>query len=341
MVMDSLLAAQALVRWVEAIGTPDSLANASASSSPPAPPLTTPPGKIVIGILLVVLGSLCVSIGFHFWKWSHEVEAGVPLLRRWRWWVGLVSSMLAPLGCDAASYALLPLALIAPFGALPILFSGLFASTGWFGVLEPLTRLDVLAMLIIAAGVTLVSCVTVSTGVSEVTLAAYGRQIAAAKFVVPAVLIFCCDAMWLAIHRLPSLARRAEPRLRTTAATLFTAFLAASSSSFSQVFMKVVSESLHEYGHGTKHLLARWTTWYGLGGLVVSGGSNLFLLQLLLGPGRRINIAVPAYQVGVAADERTSGGGGWGVGGGGGRCLEGQGQIGGHPESCHLRLTSN
>ena len=33
-----------------------------------------------------------------------------------------------PLGCDAASYALLPLALIAPFGALPILFSGLFAA---------------------------------------------------------------------------------------------------------------------------------------------------------------------------------------------------------------------
>ena len=302
--MDSLLAAQAAARWLDAIATSDSFGNASANSPPPlAPP--TPPGKIVIGIVLVVLGSLCVSVGFHFWKWSHEVEGDLPIWKRWRWWVGLVSSMLAPLGCDAASYALLPLALIAPFGALPILFSGLFAATGWFGVLEPLTRLDVLAMFIIASGVTLVSCVTVSTGVSEVTLTAYTRDVSRALFVVPASLILFFDVLWLTLHKLPSLSRRVEPHLQTTAATLFTAFLAAASSSFSQVFMKVFSESLHEWGDGSKHLFARGITWYGLLGLIASGGTNLLLLQLLLGRGRRINIAVPAYQAGRASERES------------------------------------
>jgi hypothetical protein len=81
------------------------------------------PFEIFVGIFLVLCGAAFVTIGMHLWKWSHETETKLPLLQRWRWWLGLFFSLVLLLAVDMVSYALLPLSLVAPFGAAPIFIS--------------------------------------------------------------------------------------------------------------------------------------------------------------------------------------------------------------------------
>ena len=89
-----------------------------------------PATAVAFGLCFVLAGTTSVAVGLHLWKWSHETEAELPLLRRKKWWLGLFFGCILLLICDTISYALLPLSLIAPFGGLPILISASLSAGG-------------------------------------------------------------------------------------------------------------------------------------------------------------------------------------------------------------------
>ena len=91
------------------------------------------PGSLLLGVPLIVLGCLSSALGFALMKRSGEVEAGRPPYLAWRWLLGFVCLAFLQTFCDAASLSMLPLAVVAPFAGLTIVFSLAIAASGVLG----------------------------------------------------------------------------------------------------------------------------------------------------------------------------------------------------------------
>eukprot|EP00966_Prymnesium_polylepis_P221478 5123233-Prymnesium_polylepis.1 len=68
-----------------------------------------------LGIGLIVLGCLSSAIGLLFMKRSTDLEAAVPLHKRWRWMLGFLFLVVNATVIDLIAYGITPLSLIAPF----------------------------------------------------------------------------------------------------------------------------------------------------------------------------------------------------------------------------------
>jgi len=263
------------------------------------------PIQTAMGIILVVLGGTGNAVGMNLWKWSHETETHLPLLQRWRFWLGTFFALILLFTCDALSYAVLPLALIAPFGGLPIIASGLIVAGGFCGVHEPLELIDALAMLATVTGITIVTVVTVATdNYAEPDLNALANEtLSQPAFIGLVALAMLASVVWLALHMNQRLRKATIDSWTSNDAAwpmLVSALVASLNAGVQQVFMKVISEVFHcmqtiEGGDFTP-ITTNWATWAGVCGLLVFGPLSIFVLQLMLGPGRKISLAVPAYQ---------------------------------------------
>jgi hypothetical protein len=259
-------------------------------------------GKMVLGITFVVLGTISSAVGANLMKWSHETEEELPLLRRWRLWLGLFCALILLFVCDAVSYGVLPLALIAPFGGFPIIISAVLAGTGACGVREPIEGVDIGAMLAVFVGVTVVSFVTASTGYAAPNLDALATDsFGNPTFVTLMLIAAAADTAWLSLHFHKGLRARTVDAWEGNAAvwpTVVSSALAAVNTCFQQVFMKTISEAVHELGDGvpSSTVLGNMVLWGALIGVLTLGPLSAILINLSLGPGRSINLAVPVYQ---------------------------------------------
>jgi hypothetical protein len=176
------------------------------------------------------------------------------------------------------------------------------ASTGLCGVREPFELADGWGMLSVMVGATAVSTVVVSTGYDEPDLDTLRDQtLLQPTFVVLVGLTMLASAVWLAMHILKPL-RACTIDAWTTGGeswpTLVSSVIGACGAGFTQVFMKLISEALHEIADGSPvdRVASQWALWVGALGLLYMGAANLGTLQLLLGPGKKVSLAVPAYQ---------------------------------------------
>ena len=259
----------------------------------------TSPMGMALGMTLVVVGALSKTLGFQFWHYSHERESDRPIYCRKYWWVGLFFDMVVLLACDSFSYALLPLSFIAPFAGLSILFNAVLCHYGLIGVYEPLTAHELTISCIIVIGILMVAlATTIGVSTRETPLYEYLALVKTPKFILLASLVGAAAVAWISAHVVPAL-RRATGLDRWSAhsgAVLTSATLVAACAAMTQMWMKVFSEFWHTVGRsGGGGILS------GMGvaahlGLGLFAATQLVLLQLMLGPGRALSLAVPAYQ---------------------------------------------
>ena len=66
----------------------------------------------IVGLLCSLLSVVLSNVGILIQKWSTEVEAGMPLCRRWRLLLGLVLNIGSEISLSSTAVHLAPLALI-------------------------------------------------------------------------------------------------------------------------------------------------------------------------------------------------------------------------------------
>jgi hypothetical protein len=258
-----------------------------------------------IGVPLVVLGCASSALGFALMKRSGEVEVGVPPCLAWRWLLGFGCLAVVQTACDAASLSMLPLAVVAPFAGLTIVFSLALAASGALSdERERLSARDIAGAAAVLVGVTGVSLAAPQPK-AEPTLAQAQAGLAAPVFAVPAAAAIVGAACCL-------LSSRSGPRGRCGCrpSPLLAAVGAASCGALSQLSIKVVSLSVRAAAAtGSADLTTALVAWAhipaalaALAVLAMAAPSQLALLQLALSA--RATVVVPLYQA-YARDDLT------------------------------------
>ena len=248
-----------------------------------------------LGVVLVVLGCLSSSIGLVMMKHSANAEADRPLWRRPWWWGGFMFLVVNATVIDIFAYAMLPLAIIAPFAGLNIVFSTLLAATGLLHVREPLMRSDVALIALTVAGVTTVSiCGPREDEDDPEPLNGLTHQ-----FVDPGFLVFavgtCAFVLALvATQHTPSLTRRCQLTPHSPLLTTCNGLAAAACGALSQTFLKIVAEAIASKPPAPSPW-ASPASWASLLGLVAAAPLQLYLLNSTLASSP-VAFAVPLYQ---------------------------------------------
>ena len=112
---------------------------------------------LVYGIALIVLSCISSATGLLLLKSSAEREAELPVLQRYRWMAGFTGVAVVATLLNIGAYAILPMAVIAPFAGLTIVVTLLLASTGVLLDPETMSAREILAAVIILVGVGLSS----------------------------------------------------------------------------------------------------------------------------------------------------------------------------------------
>lgn len=236
-------------------------------------------------------------------KHSADVEAGKPLCRRWRFWLGLLVNLGSEAGLTTVALALAPLSFIAPLAGLAVVFNALIAHFGCVpGVRERMGRIEWLATGFIMGGVTLVAISGPGGGDSSEADAL--RVVVAdlpAAFSQPIFIAYAaCSALvvgsWLVLTEqrcLPQLRERWRPRDDSIAASVGSSFTAALTSGFSIIFLKVVALGVAEWISGGAPP-ADTVVYACLGCLCCSAPLQLYLLNLTLASGRA-TFTIPIY----------------------------------------------
>jgi len=244
-----------------------------------------------IGIILIIFGALSSAIGLLLMKNSADTEKDLPLLQRRRWMLGFIFLVVNATLIDLVAYGMTPLALIAPFAGLTIIFSTLLALSGWLSQKEQVDTRQWVSIAVIVAGVTCVSSAGPHSS-QDVTEENIGIHLLSEPFVIFAcssILGVVVSVIYWAFQDLWKL-----DHLRQSKAVVFLlAFGAASSGALSQLCLKEVSSALHSALQGQTflqpHVLA-----------VILGLLAFAPLQLVLLNSTLINspvvFAVPLYE---------------------------------------------
>ena len=254
-------------------------------------------GSPTLGIVLVFLGCLSSSIGLVLMKHSADAEAGLPLWRRYRFFAGFTFLVVNATVLDIFAYAMLPLATIAPFAGLTIVFSTLIAATGLLQVREPVTGRQVALIALTVAGVTVVSIF----GPKEESGEQPSMEELVGHFVDPPFLAFAitaCSLVCLLVvtQHTPCLAQcRLSPLSPTL--TALNGLAAAACGALSQTFLKIISEAIASTPppKGSPSPWASPVSWCSLLGLAISAPLQLYLLNSTLASSP-VAFAVPLYQ---------------------------------------------
>ena len=85
----------------------------------------------MIGVVLMLIGCASSATGLLFMKQSSVMGEGKkPLCRRWRWITGFVLLVVNAIWIDIIAFSITPMALIAPFAGMTIVFTLLISATG-------------------------------------------------------------------------------------------------------------------------------------------------------------------------------------------------------------------
>lgn len=267
--------------------------------SPPAEPADS--SALSLGLTLVVCGCASSALGLALMKRSNDVEHGAILPRfwlRWRWWCGFIFLVVNATVLDLIAYGLVPLALIAPFAGLTMIFALAIAASGCIHKREALGLRHGLGAVLVVSGVTVASTFGphVAGDVSSMSeiLALFGNT----AFVAFAVGTLFTVGVYLAVLHASAL-RQYRPSPTSHATTIFSAYSSAVCGALSQLFMKVVSLALHETATtGPAALIASGglpAVIVALAGLLSTAPLQLYLLNGTLASSP-VSYAVPVYQ---------------------------------------------
>ena len=267
--------------------------------------------SLVYGVPLIVLGCAASAVGLALMKRSGEVEAHVPPYRAWRWLLGFCCLAFLQTFCDAASLSMLPLAVVAPFAGLTIVFSLALAVSGLLSSeRESLSNWDVGGAVAVLVGVTCVSLASPhesSTG----TLAQASAALLDPVFAAPAgVALVAAASCLLGAHcaRMGGVCRPTAP---------LAACGAAACGALSQFAIKVLSLSVREAmqapptpgGTSAVASLLAWahpTALCSLCAISFTAPTQLLLLQHALSA--RASLVVPLYQASLVSLTTLTGG---------------------------------
>ena len=112
-----------------------------------------------VGVVLVVVGAVASGYGFNLIKRSSLQEADLPFYKRRLLLAGLLLSSVVSSVLDVVSYAIVPLAVIAPLSGVSILSATFFASIGLGGAKERITPLKTLGVALVVSGIVIVAIV--------------------------------------------------------------------------------------------------------------------------------------------------------------------------------------
>ena len=232
-------------------------------------------------------------------KHSADVEKGLPLYRRWRFWLGFLVNMGSEVGLTTVALALAPLSFIAPLAGLAVVFNAVIAHLGLVpGVKERMGCQEWLATACIMGGVTLVAISGPGGGdespaqMAVADLPAAFDQLAFHIYaIIAAVIVFA----WLVLTEQRcsrTLRERYRPHDDSQLASIGSSFTAAVTSGFSIIFLKVVALGVAEWA-GQK-IFPPPIVFICLGCLCVSAPLQLYLLNMTLASGRA-TFTIPLY----------------------------------------------
>ena len=254
--------------------------------------------QLLLGLPIIVLGCLSSALGFALMKRSGELEVGEPFFLQWRWLLGFTCLAFLQTTCDAVSLSLLPLAVVAPFAGLTIVFSLAIAASGVLSdEKEMLSRADLLGAAAVLIGVACVSLSSQSHSTGDATLEQARIALTAMPlFWLPAATALAAAASCLFVPRLgggppsPSLA----------------ACGAASCGALSQFSIKVITLSIRDAcAAGACTRLAPLLL-VGVGSLAFTAPAQLALLSTALAA--RATLVIPLYQAALVSLTTLSGG---------------------------------
>ena len=253
--------------------------------------------QALIGIFLAALSALISSVALVIMKRSADVEVGLPLCKRWRWWLGFVINTGSELSLSTVALTLAPLAIIAPVFGTQVIFSAMIARAGCVpGVKEMMSLCEWICLAGAIAGIALCS----SFGPSSKTAILYeeyqfylvqGRYLG---FLVPAVTLVFCWSLILTNKRLKWLCPKDDSLTTAVFSSLGAGIAGSCSIVSSRIFTTALIWELI-VGGNTK-VLGMWVSWLGVFGLIASAPTQLWLLNSALASGKAA-FTVPLYTV--------------------------------------------
>mmetsp|Transcript_71494 Transcript_71494/g.190160 ORF Transcript_71494/g.190160 Transcript_71494/m.190160 type:complete len:421 (+) Transcript_71494:3-1265(+) len=226
-------------------------------------------------------------------KKSADVEAGLPICKRYRWLAGFTLNTTSELVLTSLAMSLAPLSLIAPVAGLSIVFSALLAHWGCvMGVRERLTRIDWFCTALVLFGVVLAT----SFGPQNDEVPEYARV--QKSFGGPAFLFFsftCLSVIvgWTVFWLAPCFAHY-RPGPSSLVTSFFSGYSAAACGAFSQLFLKIVMVGVRTLINGDTSPLFMPVTWGSAVGLAACAPLQLYLLNMTLASGA-VTFTVPLY----------------------------------------------
>lgn len=290
-----------------ASGPPPPEGPVTAGPSAPPPPLGGLQPVNILGLSFAMLSSLLSVCGLLIQKHSARVEAGRPLCKRWRFWVGFslntgseaVLSMLALYFC--------PISLIAPLGGMSIVFNALLTRFGLVcGIKENMSSEEWRATCVVLAGVTLVA--TAGPGSEDTAnidqerfLRDLPSQLAQPAFIICATIEASTVISWVCLLHLRCL-RRWRPAESSLVASGMSGLTASMCGSFSVVLLKIASNWIpmafrKVFAEDRDQIDDPWGYWLAylsFFGLCTVAPFQLYLLNLSLASGQA-TFAIPLY----------------------------------------------
>ena len=264
--------------------------------------------NVTLGLLLQVVGCTFAATGLAFMKLSTEKDGDMPMILRWRWWIGFLFLAILATVVEGFVLTLVPLTIVAPFAGLTILLSMLIAASGCISARVPLGVESYSGGVLTVVGVGLVALFGPNDAQAEASLSFESvlRALSNPQFTLFISVTLISVGAWLAVVLVPPLRRVRALADRANLATALSAYAAAVCGALSQTFLKSVSVAIAE-----SHSLAAdptaasnaWLTdvwlqppiWVAGAGLVVTAPLQLFLIDVCLASGAVIP-AVPIYQ---------------------------------------------
>ena len=216
---------------------------------PSPPPLAPqiPPVSLALGIAIIITGCASSSIGLALMKQSSEVERDLPCHSRWRWMLGFIFLVVNATVLVLIEYGLIPLAIIAPFAGLTMVFSLILAVSGLLHERESLSITQGFAALLVIIGVVVASHFGPHSSANVDSMDEILRDFHDGHFLAFAAVTLGQVALYLAVLHVPALSWMRPPET-SPLTTAFSAYTASVCGALSQLFMKVVSLALQTLG---------------------------------------------------------------------------------------------
>lgn len=256
---------------------------------------------LVLGVILITLSSLSSAVGLVLMKASAELESHLPPLQRRQWFMGFFFLGVNATALNLLAYSVIPLALVAPFSGLTVVFVALLLHSGLLTEKEEIDWKSGAAISAVCAGVAAITALGPHSSVAlseEASLEVFFNPFFGLFVSMSAAAVGSLLALRAAQASAPK-----RLKLGENATVPLLAYAAASCGALVQLFFKVLATTLatsltdtHSSSATRFAHLARPHALLSFGGLSVFAPVQLALLSSLLSHGSG-TYAVATYQV--------------------------------------------